>query len=271
MTKSKAQTVATTPSAAGGNAEAVFNDLVTRVGKLGEAEGMGANSRPELAMEVAKAAAEGLLQPNYSTDKSNDVHKVWEAFSEARAAAKHDGGKDKSDTSNPASFKAQVSKLNAIAKCGALMLKDQPVDGFDTLSRTRAMLAAGKVDTKLSAYDALVLVARKQLEQGEVPLDDAELKGIVSPKAPNEETDDERELRVLTGSIKTMEKLKDGTEELEGRPSPELESALENLRARVNALQFTIDTAAANAKREQFLKDQAAKQAALIERAAHAA
>lgn len=270
MSKSKTQGVAATSSAAGGNSESIFADLITRAGNLGTAEGQGANSRPELAMEVAKAAAEGLIQPNYASDKSNDVHKIWEAFGQGRTAAKHDGGKDKDDT-NGNSFKAQVSKLNAIAKCGALMLKAQPVDGFDTLSRVRDMLAQGQVSTKMSAYDALVLTARKQVEQGEMALSNDELKDIVSPSGPKEETDDEREVRVLTASIKTMEKLKAGTEELEGRPSPELDSALENLRARVSTLQFTIDTKAANDKREAFLRDQAAKQASLIERAAHAA
>lgn len=252
----------------GSNVDGLKQQLFTRAGNLGTAEGQGANSRPELALEVAKAAAEGWIHPNYANDKSTDVHKIWEAFGDARTAAKHDGGKDRGDT-NGNSFKAQVSKLNAIAKCGALALKAVPVDGLDTLVRTRDILKGG-LDTKMSAYDALVLVARKQVEQGEQALTDAEIKEHAGTAAPKEETDNERELRVLSGALKTMEKLKDGTEELSPRPSPELESAIENMRARVSALQFTVKIEEAQRDRDRALAEQAQRRAVLIAAAAHA-
>jgi hypothetical protein len=253
----------------GSNVDGLKQDLFTRAGNLGTAEGQGANSRPELAIEVAAAAAQGWLQPNYSNDKSTDVHKVWEAFGDARTAAKHDGGKDRGDT-NTNSFKAQVSKLNAVAKCGALALKSVPVDGLDTLMRTREILKGG-LDTKMSAYDALVLIARKQVEQGEQQLTDAEIKEFVGTAAPKEETDAERELRILTTNLKALEKLRDGTDDFAQRPSPELDSAIENLRARVSALQYTIKMEEAQRERDRFLAMQAQRQAALINQAAHAA
>ncbi|WP_020095699.1 hypothetical protein [Methylobacterium sp. 285MFTsu5.1] len=267
MASSQAKSVSTSAAdVQQSNTAPLLGDLLTRAGNLGTAEGQGANSRPELAMEVAKAAAEGWIQPNYANDKSTDVHKIWEAFGDARTQAKHDGGKDRGDT-NTNSFKAQVSKLNAIAKCGALALKGTPVDGFDTLSRAREILR-GNTDTKLSAYDALVLIARKQVEQGESPLTNDEIKEHVSPNAKAEETDNERELRVLSASLKTLEKLKDGTEELSPRPSPELDSAIENMRARVSALQFTVKVEAAQVERDRELALQAQRRAALTAQAA---
>lgn len=176
--------------------------ILAAVRKLGHAEGVGAMSRSKLALLCAERAREGAI----------DERNVPEIYAEYLTGVNSSAlvkGQPRADASlADASTRVQESKLRQIVKLGQLPLLS---DDFDTAAmllkhatEIAATLRGNEDGAKVkSPYDAMVDVARAQLEKPETKLTDAELTAIVSK--PEKKQKDE--IEKLAAAYKAAHKL----------------------------------------------------------------
>jgi hypothetical protein len=212
---------------------------------LGEQEGAGANSRPELAVQIAQAAREGFV----SLEKdSPDVHDIWNDFQQARAErAGLPLDPEKSRT-------VQVSKL----KTCAIMGVTHHGRGADVLIRARELIPT--LNVKGSVFDNMVAVAREQ-KKSEDLFDDDRIREVLTPNIEEKEYTELGELKKLLAAAL---KIKDGKKPSEANPdgkpafpSPEIETVISSIEDRITALDA-----------ERKARDAEAAQAKLAQRSA---
>lgn len=159
------------------NIETHISALKTQLAKLGAAEGKGDSSRPAAAIALTAAAREGYIDEDDAAD-------MFASYVNAKAKiAAHNplvtaSGYD----SEQKSAKQQVSKFRQLIKLGAL----PNVDGPELLDRT-AKLAKDLTATGTKChpmFDAMLNVARKQIETPNDTLTDEQITAVVAKAEP---------------------------------------------------------------------------------------
>jgi hypothetical protein len=195
-------------------------DYVARLKELGGTAGDGALSRVTAAYEGLCLVKEGAID----IDKAGVF---WGVFQRARAERMGVEFKEEG------SLDVQVSKFKSILKMGRL-----PIDGADVFERASERIKHWKSDPdvtlKSSAYDLLVKIARSQCAKGQVdkPLTDDEIDALLMPDAKKEKTTADRLKKVL----KDMERIRDGTKDEPGAPSPGLDVAIDAIASTLQEL-----------------------------------
>lgn len=223
------------------NASMTKEGLLASARLFGKAEGMGANSRPELFRKVVEAAACGAIV-------EEDAQSIHETFAKAISRATNIG------YVKMPSEKVQVSKMKTLIKFGQL----QYVSPIDTAQRAFNVYKelrdqnSGKPLTK-SPADALLTVARAQLSVPEQYLDEEYIKVIINP-APRAEKDLADVLgQIHDAMLKAEEK---------GAGCDELTTCIDSLGSRIKELGGT-------SKERKAREKHAAKAAALDTQVAH--
>lgn len=158
-----------------------FEDLIKQAGKLGTLSVVSATAKPNLAIDLVRGIADGVLD----TDDKIDQHFDAYLASRSKATAKNTLTQGlKEDNEN--SIKANRSKQRQLAEAAKLPAVDF-VEVLQQVTDVRAELIAGETKVK-PAYDAMVDVARAQLKQ---PLEqlDVETIGKLVAKAEAKEKD----------------------------------------------------------------------------------
>lgn len=193
-----------------GNAPVDRDTFIKRMRDFGRAHGTGANSRPAAA-RMAVEAAQTLTDVG-----PDDAEAMWTEFQKASAKARSLEYKEEG------SFKVQVSKFRQFLALGAM----PSVDGLAVFERaTDVITNLSKLEPnplKGSAYDNLVNIARAQLKQEGMEMDDAAIEGVLTA-SPKDKTD----LDKLAEAYKRAKVLNDGSEQGPGFANPTLASALE--------------------------------------------
>ena len=183
--------------------------LLREVHSIGEANGKGALSLVKLAEAVLAGAMDGAITPDHAKP-------LYEAFRKGKSKAL--GSFEAPEKA--ASEGVQVSKLNAIIKLGCENDKLVESDGVITNAmdlivavRDRHVQYARGDDSKRlktrSTYEAMLTIARKQLDEG---------KGLwftedqMDTYLLNEEHDkaDKTALDLVKSALETLEKARDG-------------------------------------------------------------
>lgn len=204
-----------------------FTDFMKEVAKMGEKEAAGLTQRADFAVNIAIAAAEGHIN---ATPK--DALEIWTKYRSKHAAKLGDAVKDVEKAA-----KIRASETLQIIRCGLL----GSADFASTLEASRKVIATADF-VKGNTWDNMVKLARFQLkeEQGDRKLTPAEIDTALTP-APAAEKDELVQVKAL---IKSMEKLRDGTQDTEttiGKPafpSDELDAAIDMLSTRVTLLEL---------------------------------
>jgi hypothetical protein len=168
--------------------------LEKELGKFGGAFGKGQNSRPSAALICVDAAS------RCSDVGPDDAADLYGKF--AQAAAKSQG----LEYAVSASAKVQVSKLKRFLMLGAL----PAIDGVDVMNRATDVITSlsrrAENPMKGSAYDNMVLVARRQIEQPTVELTDEDIEGILT-ETPDEKSALDLVIDLYKKSYRLAEKL----------------------------------------------------------------
>lgn len=168
--------------------------LVKELGKFGTAFGKGQNSRPAAAIMCVDAASRN------KDVGPDDAETLYTEFS--KAAAKAAG----IEYAASASQKVQVSKLKRFLMLGSL----PAIDGVDVINRATDKIVElsrrAESPLKGSAYDNMVTVARRQIEQPTVALSDDEIEEILS-ETPDEKTELDMVIDAYKKTYRLSEKL----------------------------------------------------------------
>jgi hypothetical protein len=210
-----------------------FTAFLKEVGKLGDKEATGQLQRAEFAVNCAIAAAEGHINA-----KPEEALKIWRAYRKSHHAKLNGNVVD--TESSEKSEKIRASELLQIIKSGML----PSADFAQTLERARPVIANADF-IKGNTWDNMVKLARFQLktEQEGRRLTDEEIETALTPEKKEKEYDEVSALKAL---VKSMEKLRDGTEGNENSapkpafPSPELEAAIDQLGNRILILEIRL-------------------------------
>jgi hypothetical protein len=202
-------------------------EFMAEIGKMGEKEAAGLVQRAEFAVSVAIAASEGHIN---GTPK--DALEVWTRY---RSKHKNKLGDAVKDVEKAAKIRA--SETLQIIKCGLL----PDADFASTLEASRKVIATADF-IKGNTWDNMVKLARFQLkdEQEGRKLTPAQIEQALTPAA----APDKDELTQIKALIKSMEKLRDGTNDTEttiGKPafpSDELDAAIDMLSTRLTMLEL---------------------------------
>jgi hypothetical protein len=153
--------------------------LERELAKYGKAFGQGQNSRPAAAQMCVDAAS------RLKDVGPNDADKLYSKFAAAAAASQG------IEYSASASHKVQVSKLKRFLMLGSL----PAIDGVDVFNKAYDSIAelSRRAESPLrgSAYDNLVKVARRQIEQPTVELTKDQIMEILSEQ-PEDKDDLDR-------------------------------------------------------------------------------
>jgi hypothetical protein len=158
--------------------------------KLGEQARDGHDSLPRLALRVIKWAEDGLVNPKPKGAKRNDkddAQQLFEWYAEAE-------GKGGTFAYEPASLKAQVSKLRQVIKCGVMTTIGHPEILFERARDIHKQFHTADPKKVKQAYEALVSVARMQLEPDNstsVLTDDQIKAAILRPGTETKELEQE--------------------------------------------------------------------------------
>lgn len=157
--------------------DALKRDFLRRVGKLGADEALGKDALPKLFIEVAQAAADGLVTVGKKGEK-DDADIAYDRYLANRTRkAEHEQSKD--------SRKVQVSKLRTAIRAGGWPKGDFMPVLHRAKEIHKAMIDAG--EKVVSAYPAYVKVAITQTPM-DVPMTDDELRECMLKAEPEEKT-----------------------------------------------------------------------------------
>lgn len=152
-----------------------LDTLLADAAKLGTAEVKGKSALPTLALLVAEAARDGVIDIDPDNKEGDGIKQVYLAYTKAYSA--------KNAFAHSADgIAANVSKLRAFAYCGQLDTAE--VSGCSVLARANAIHAEAvraSASTKAkvkSPYIYLLDVARKQKDQPAAELSDDELRAM---------------------------------------------------------------------------------------------
>lgn len=202
-----------------------LQDFLGRVVEYGKQEGKGSNAKPAYAVDVIKMSHEGVIGPDHAEN-------VWKAYSEACTKTK---GHERARVSTNKTDKVRISETRKLAAFGGIAWPKEIVETpVDVMNRAIPIIN-GYADLKGSTYNAMVTVARAQLEARNVPLTDEEIKDAITPDDP--EVQDEKGL--LAALVKRMKKIQEGDpKDLTAKtyPSPELAAAIQQLESRLATL-----------------------------------
>jgi hypothetical protein len=170
-----------------------------RVRQYGRETALGHDALPKLALDVVRAANEGVISPDAPKDGGDDdAARIFKSYADARDDK---GVKALADrTAN--GLKANISKLRSLIKMG-VMTKCDPVDVVNRALQIRADAPEGQ--KVKAAYPALVSVARAQLAADQ-DLTDDQLKEAVYAAESEEPTVE----KILEGMVKKLDKLVTG-------------------------------------------------------------
>jgi len=186
------------------NSSLTIDFFKDKLREYGAAYAKGANSRPAAAHQAVRAAAQ---IDGVGPDKAEEF---WEEFQ--RAAARVKGIEYKREDTH----KVQVSKFKAFLRLGALPAVDG-VKVFDTAVKVIKELSQQEDNPlKGTAYDNLLVVARKQCDSPQHELDEDEIRRVVTPEGKDPKTPIEK----LIDAYKKVAKLHDDI------PSKALEDAI---------------------------------------------
>jgi hypothetical protein len=197
--------------------------ILAEVGALGQAEGAGVNSRPELALKVVSWTTAGEIG-------EDDIASIWTEFQNQRSAAKG-SNRDKAEKPSSNSFNAQCSKLRAFVHAASLT----QVDFCDVITRAKSFIDKTP-ELSGSTFDNMLKVARTQKEKEfkDAALTDEQIEEVLRGKPAEEKT----ELDYLKPVKQALDKILNGTDERPAFPSKELEDALGAINRRVAVLEL---------------------------------
>jgi hypothetical protein len=181
----------------GDNAGPLTREKLEReLGKFGKAYGQGLNSRPAAALICVDAA-------NRLKDVgADDAEELYRKFASAASKAKG------IEYSAVKSEKVQVSKLKRFLMVGQL----PAIDGVEVMNRVCDTIEnlSNRIENPLkgSAYDNMVLAARRQIEQPTKALTDEEIEEILTESTP-EKTALDMVIGAYKAAYRLEEKLKD--------------------------------------------------------------
>jgi hypothetical protein len=218
------------------NGNAAFQDVddyYKTIDKLVEASVRGALARPEIILQTALAAHEGLLN-------EGDGENVWSRVSQRqnkRLAAASVTGDDKGSKQ---AFKTRVSEMNKVIEA-ACCLRDGLVSFHEVLEQAKPIIVRAKNEGvwKSNTQDAFVQLARAQAnEHGQVPMDEAMIEAALQPSEKQKEYEERKEtiklIKALDRHINGTEK--DGVQVRPAFPSTEASIALKRLEDRLAQL-----------------------------------
>jgi len=166
--------------------------LEGELGTYGKAYGQGQNSRPAAALRCLEAA---FKLPDVGPDDAKDL---YTKFSQAAARARG------VEYAAESSFTVQVSKLKRFLMLGVL----PKIDGVAVMNSAMEVISEcskmAENPMKGSAYDNMVLVARKQIENPQVEMTKDQIREIVTATSP-EKSDLDR----VVDQYKSLRKLAD--------------------------------------------------------------
>lgn len=195
----------------------------------GRNAGDGSAARVRAGRLIVQAAQDGLI----GTD---DAKKISQTYGEAAA------GKNNIEYANKNSADANASKFRTLIKLGSL--NPRAVDGVEVFDRSvESVKSLTQAGNKLgsSAFEKIVGVARKQLEQPETPLDDTEIEKIILPEATDAPTE-ESTLKELSNKMKRIHDGKKDTGE-GAFPSTQLAAAMATIGDRIKELAYAREEA----------------------------
>jgi hypothetical protein len=204
------------------NIQPAYDAVLKELEKLGATEGEGSMSRSKAAIRLAEAAREGVVDE----DDAKEAYAVYQSGS-AKVGMNKSGPKpDASLVDN--STKVQVSKFRQIIKMGALPVLNDPFDSAAVMLKRATDIAntlRGNEDGPKvkSPFDAMLDVARAQLETPEVKLIDEQITACVCKP----ETKDKGELEKLAAAYKSLYKI------AADYPRPETDLAVADLKAAI--------------------------------------
>jgi len=234
-----------------GNPNADKARVLRNIAKLGEDEGRGANARPAFFEQIAEAARLGALMPD-------DAPAVFSRYTEGVAKAKGVG------VVKQTSEAQQTSKIKTMITFGALPSVRSDVLLANTRDAIKKRRDAGE-KLKKSPVDIYLTVARTQLAQPQVPLDDDQIDECLNSKAPEVKTEADR----LDAIAQSMDKLLNSEDQtLTDETVQALNDAMPLLLARVADLGGTTKQKAEQARLDEKQKklDDAKAKAGLIKR-----
>lgn len=186
--------------------------------KFGKAEGQGANSRPSAALMCVDAAHR--LQ-NVGADDAEKLYTIY-----AKGVAATQGIEYKAS----ASQKVQVSKLRRFLMLGQL----PAIDGVDVMNKAcdKIVELSRRAESPLrgSAYDNMVKVARRQIEQPTVELTSDQIEEILS-----EGPEDKTELDKVVDAYRKVYKVDEALQEA-GMDNYGTNNALEDLAHQISMM-----------------------------------
>jgi hypothetical protein len=171
----------TNPAAvAGSNSADRLKDLKADLRALGTQSAKGESSRPMAAMMICQGAYGGTVHE----DDAKDLYGAY-VTAAAKVASSNpfvtSAGKD----SEHKSATQQVSKLKVFIRLGML----PSIEGPDLMDRTAKMIKNISADPDArtySAYDGMLIVARKQLEDPNNALTEEQIAALVTKGDPAE-------------------------------------------------------------------------------------
>ena len=182
----------------GSNSTDRLKDLKNDLKTLGSNGAKGEASRPMMGLAVCQGAFDGIVM-------EGDAEELYGSYVLAAAKVAQanplvtSAGKDIAHSS----AKQQISKVRTFIKVGML---PGPIDGPDLMKRTALMIKniSANPDVKtLGAFDGMLAVARKQLEDPVNPLTDDEIASVVvKTEAAEKDT-----LEKLCAAYKSLVKL----------------------------------------------------------------
>ena len=196
-----------------------MKDLFSAVSALGNAEGKGANAKPDYARAVLEASIDGIIA-------STDAETLWAKYSTAVRNTKGDEH-TRMDTK---SDKVRVSETKRFIMVGA-MLQVDPMNLFE-----RSVDLIHNNDVTGSTYQNLTKIMREQCKVEGQALTDEEIIAVICPSPA-----DKTEKKLLESILKTMKRTHDGTkgdvekgiESKPGFPSEELAEAITQIEVRL--------------------------------------
>ena len=184
--------------AAGSNSTDRLKDLKADLKTLGANSAKGEASRPMMGLAVCQGAFDGVVM-------EGDAEELYGSYvvADAKVAAANPFVSSAGKSVDHSSAKQQISKVRTFIKVGML---PGPIDGPDLMKRTAILIKniSASGDTKtLSAFDGMLAVARKQLEDPANPLTEDQIAALVTKDEPAEKDT----LEKLCAAYKSLSKL----------------------------------------------------------------
>jgi len=202
------------------NIQPLYDAALATMKKLGASEGEGSMSRSKAALQLAER--EGVVDE----DDAKEMYAVYLDGVKSVGINKSGPKPDASLVDN--STKVQVSKFRQVIKMGALPILNDPFDsaaGMLKRATEIALTLKGNEDGPKvkSPFDAMLDVARAQLETPDTKLTDEQITACVCKP----DKADKGEIEKLAAAYKSLHKI------ASDYPRPETDLALADLKAAI--------------------------------------